>query len=344
VARPYVLTVTSGRQSREAVLNVGLTMAMLGQRVLLFDADGNLAGLDVMTGVAPRFRLGDVLRGEQDLDSVLVTLAPGLRLLPGSSGEPHYPLLQGEAQAALLNDLLHREERNDVVIIDTAAGLTPEIIRYGEEADSVLVVTTPEPTAVMDAYAMIKVLGITAPGQLVELVVNNVRSVREGEETTTKLRAAAAFLVVSCSVRASFLMMTMRERQSGGRNRWSAPTRARLPHSRCSPWPMHWCTAMSRVHSIVWWHYDKSRVPGRVAGLLCLRRAVWHARSASVRHHRTCVHRVYRRGDRPGGVADDGDEHAADIVTGCIGFKTLEQEGPVEAPGSTPPQAPAAAA
>jgi len=191
--RPYVLTVTSGKGGvgkSTVALNVGLTMAMLGQRVLLFDADGNLAGLDVMTGVAPRFRLGDVLRGEQDLDSVLVTLAPGLCLLPGSSGEPHYPLLQGEAQAALLNDLLHREERSDVVIIDTAAGLTPEIIRYGEEANSVLVVTTPEPTAVMDAYAMIKVLGITAPGQLVELVVNNVRSVREGEETTVKLRAA----------------------------------------------------------------------------------------------------------------------------------------------------------
>ncbi len=78
--RPYVLTVTSGKGGvgkSTVALNVGLTMAMLGQRVLLFDADGNLAGLDVMSGVAPRFRLGDVLRGEQDLDSVLVTLVLG---------------------------------------------------------------------------------------------------------------------------------------------------------------------------------------------------------------------------------------------------------------------------
>ncbi len=192
-ARPYVLTVTSGKGGvgkSTVALNVGLSLAMVGKKVLLFDADANLAGLDVMAGVVPRFRLGDVLRGDQDLESVLVALAPGLHLLPGSSGEPHFPLLEGERQMALLHDLLDREQRSDVLIIDTAAGLTPEIIRYGEEADSVLVVTTTEPTAVMDAYAMIKVMGINAPGQVVELVINNARSIREGEETMTKLRAA----------------------------------------------------------------------------------------------------------------------------------------------------------
>lgn len=192
-ARPYVLTVTSGKGGvgkSTVALNVSLTFAMLGKQVLLVDADGNLAGLDVMAGVVPRFRLGDVLRGDRDLESVLITLAPGLRLLPGSSGETHYPLLEGERQGALLRDLLSRDQRSDVIVIDTAAGLTPEIIRYGEEADSVLVVTTPEPTAVMDAYAMIKVLGVSAPGQRVEVVINSVRSVREGEETSAKLRAA----------------------------------------------------------------------------------------------------------------------------------------------------------
>lgn len=192
-ARPYVLTVTSGKGGvgkSTVALNVSLTFAMLGKQVLLVDADGNLAGLDVMAGVVPRFRLGDVLRGDRDLESVLITLAPGLRLLPGSSGETHYPLLERERQGALLRDLLSRDQRSDVIVIDTAAGLTPEIIRYGEEADSVLVVTTPEPTAVMDAYAMIKVLGVSAPGQRVEVVINSVRSVREGEETSAKLRAA----------------------------------------------------------------------------------------------------------------------------------------------------------
>ncbi len=192
-ARPYVLTITSGKGGvgkSTLSLNIGMALARFGKKVILLDADANLAGLDVMAGVAPRFRLGDVLRGDQDVDSVLVTLAPGLQLLPGSSGDPSYPLPTLEEQERLLADVLERDARVDVVIIDTAAGLTPEIIRYGEEADSVLVVTTPEPTAVMDAYAMVKILGLNAPGQMVELVINNCRSVRDGEETYTKIRAA----------------------------------------------------------------------------------------------------------------------------------------------------------
>lgn len=191
--RPYVLTVTSGKGGvgkSTVALNMGLALARLGRKVVLFDADANLAGLDVMAGVAPRFRLGDVLRGERDVESVMVTIAPGLQLLPGSSGDPGYPLPTPEEQQAVLNDVLEREERTDLVIIDTAAGLTPEIVRYGEEADSVLVVTTPEPTAVMDAYAMVKILGVSAPGRLVEFVINNARSIRDGEETFAKLHTA----------------------------------------------------------------------------------------------------------------------------------------------------------
>jgi flagellar biosynthesis protein FlhG len=192
-ARPYLLTITSGKGGvgkSTVALNVGLALSRLGKKVLLVDADANLAGLDVMAGVSPRFRLGDVLRGDQDVDSVLVTLAPGLQLLPGSNGDPSYPQPTVGEQEALLSEVMDRDEHVDVVIIDTAAGLTPEIIRYGEEADSVLVVTTPEPTAVMDAYAMIKVLGLSAPGQMVELVINSARTIRDGEETYTKIRAA----------------------------------------------------------------------------------------------------------------------------------------------------------
>jgi flagellar biosynthesis protein FlhG len=192
-ARPYLLTITSGKGGvgkSTVALNTAMTLARLGQKVLLFDADANLAGLDVMAGVAPRYRLGDVLRGDRDVDGVLVTLAPGLQLLPGSSGDPSYPLPTLAEQESLLADVLGRDQRVDVVIIDTAAGLTPEIVRYGEEADSVLIVTTPDPTAVMDAYAMIKILGLNAPGQMVELVINNCRSVRDGEDTYTKIRAA----------------------------------------------------------------------------------------------------------------------------------------------------------
>lgn len=191
--RPYLLTITSGKGGvgkSTLALNVGIALANHGKRVLLVDADANLAGLDVLCGISPRFRLGDVLRGERDLEEILVSPHPGVKLLPGSSGDPGYPRMDRARQGALLEEILDRDEKTDVVVIDTAAGMTPEIVQFAEEADSVLVVTTAEPTSVMDAYAMIKVMGMSAPSQSVNLVMNSVRSAREGEETFTKLLAA----------------------------------------------------------------------------------------------------------------------------------------------------------
>ena len=122
-------------------LNMGLALARLGRKVVLFDADANLAGLDVMAGVAPRFRLGDVLRGEQDVESVMVTIAPGLQLLPGSSGDPGYPLATPEEQQAVLNDVLEREAlalpREEVELRDEFLQLRPAEHLLGERAQAV---------------------------------------------------------------------------------------------------------------------------------------------------------------------------------------------------------------
>jgi flagellar biosynthesis protein FlhG len=191
--RPYVLTVTSGKGGvgkSTLALNSALVLGDLGLRVVLLDADANLAGLDIMSGVTPRFRLGHVLRAECDVEDALVPLGKGVRLLAGSSGEADYPLLWPDAQRELIQGLLAIEDGADVLMIDTAAGLTPEIVQYTEEADAVLVVTGPEPTAVMDAYALIKVMSVGGSPQPVTVVVNGVRSPKEGDETFAKLQAA----------------------------------------------------------------------------------------------------------------------------------------------------------
>lgn len=191
--RPFVITVTSGKGGvgkSTVALNSAIVLADLGVKVVLLDADSNLAGLDIMSGVTPRFRLGHVLRAECDLEDALVTLGNGVRLLAGSSGELDYPQLGVEAQRDLMGALIGMDTAADVVIIDTAAGLTPGIVQYAEEADTVLVVTEPEPTAVMDAYALIKVISLGGIVQPVSVVVNSVRTPREGEETFAKLQAA----------------------------------------------------------------------------------------------------------------------------------------------------------
>jgi flagellar biosynthesis protein FlhG len=191
--RPYVITITSGKGGvgkSTIALNTALLLGDLGVKVVLLDADANLAGLDIMSGVTPRFRLGHVLRAECDIEDALVRVDRGVRLLAGSSGETDYPLLWSEAQRELVGSLLGMDDRADVVMIDTAAGLTPEIVQYAEEADTVLLVTGPEPTAVMDAYALIKVLSTGGAMQPVSVVVNAAKTPREGEETYAKLQTA----------------------------------------------------------------------------------------------------------------------------------------------------------
>lgn len=189
--RPYVITITSGKGGvgkSTVALNVGLALANRGLRVLLLDADANLASLDLLSGISPRYRVSDVLRGKCDIEDALVTVHPGVHLLPGSSGEIDFPLVGDGRRHQLLLDLNELEERHDVILIDTAAGLTREVVDYAVHADETLVVTGVEPTALMDAYAMVKVLTRTRASLSVSFLVNAVRVPREGEEAAMKLQ------------------------------------------------------------------------------------------------------------------------------------------------------------
>jgi flagellar biosynthesis protein FlhG len=192
-ARPHVITVTSvkgGVGKSTVALNLAITFCDMGKRVILLDADANLGGLDVMLKLSPRFRLADVLREEVDLEDALMTPRAGLRVLAGNSGEVDYPLLTPGVQEKLIDEILGLKERYDVLMIDTAAGLTPEIIQFAEPADETLIVTTTEPTAILDAYAMMKVLWAARGDAAVNLIVNAVREPAEADETVNRLRLA----------------------------------------------------------------------------------------------------------------------------------------------------------
>jgi flagellar biosynthesis protein FlhG len=189
-----LITVTSGKGGvgkSTIALNLSIALSALGSRVVLVDADANLGNLDVMLGLAPRLRLGDVLRGERAIEEVLVSPAPRLRLLPGSSGEVDYPLAHAETQNRLLAGLRSLREKADVIVVDTAAGLSPEIIGFAVQADETLIVSTPEPTAVMDAYAMLKVITTSKPDASIQIVMNAVRVPAEADDAAMKLTVAA---------------------------------------------------------------------------------------------------------------------------------------------------------
>lgn len=190
---PHLLVVTSGKGGvgkSTISLNLAIRLSDGGSKVLLVDADANLGSLDVMLGLAPRFRIGHVLRGERDLEDVLISPQAGLRILPASSGDIEYPVQDDDAVERLLSEILALDERMDFVIVDTGAGLHREILSYCRRADEILVVSGPEPTSVMDAYAVMKVVWSDRPDAAIRLVLNNVHTPAEADEVGGKLSMA----------------------------------------------------------------------------------------------------------------------------------------------------------
>ncbi|MCG0315014.1 MAG: MinD/ParA family protein [Calditerricola sp.] len=205
-----VLAVTSGKGGvgkSNVALNVALALARAGKRVVLVDSDIGFANLDVLMGIAPRFHLLDLVRRRLSVWDVLTEGPEGIRFLAGGSGVDLLLSLEEEALGYLFSQLEQLEEVADVVLFDTGAGLSSHGLRVLQAADDILLVTTPEPTALTDAYALVKLLvqqasgGPGLPSFAVWLIVNRVRSRREGEEVARRLvTVAQRFLNLSIAV------------------------------------------------------------------------------------------------------------------------------------------------
>lgn len=155
------LSITSGKGGvgkTNISVNLALALSDAGQRVLLLDADMSLANVDVVLGIDARHSLLSLLEREASLDEVLVPVNDHLDLLPSSSGILKLERLSHDERAAIGQQLDSLSDRYDWLLIDTGAGLTPNVLFFNDLADGVLLVTVPEPTALTDTYAMMKVL------------------------------------------------------------------------------------------------------------------------------------------------------------------------------------------
>lgn len=189
------IAVTSGKggvgKSNFAV-NVSLELAALGHTVSLLDADLALANADVLFGVTPSRHLGHVVAGECSLAEAVLEVADGVRLIPGGSGITELANLSSAQHAHLLSELRAMETSSDFMLVDTAAGIAGNVTGVLSAAHEIVVVTTPEPTSVVDAYATIKVMHKSSPGVPVWIVVNDVIGVGDAERTFTQLSSAAS--------------------------------------------------------------------------------------------------------------------------------------------------------
>jgi flagellar biosynthesis protein FlhG len=189
------IAVASGKggvgKSNVAV-NVALELAALGNQVTLLDADMALANADVLLGLTPQYHLGHVLTGQRRLSEVEIKVTKGLRLIPGGSGVAELASLTLEQHSRLIAELRAIETDSDFMIIDTAAGIAGNVIGILKAVAEVIIVTTPEPTALVDAYATIKLMHQAAPDTRIRIIVNDVVGLGDAERVFKQLRMTTA--------------------------------------------------------------------------------------------------------------------------------------------------------
>jgi flagellar biosynthesis protein FlhG len=193
--RAVSLAVTSGKGGvgkTNVVVNLGVALARLHNRVVILDADFGLGNVDVMLGLTPANHLGHVLAGDKEIEDILVEGPHGVRIVPASSGLRELTALSASQWERLNRGLARLSANVDFVLIDTGAGISNNVIDVLTGADRVMVVTSLEPTAVVDAYAMVKVLTACSPGKELGLLVNGARDQAEADLVFRQLDVAAA--------------------------------------------------------------------------------------------------------------------------------------------------------
>lgn len=176
-------------------VNLSMALADMGKRTLLLDADLGLANVDVLLGLTPKFTLADLVAGRCTLEEVLVDMPNGLMVVPAASGRRHMAELPPAQHVGLVNVFSELKRELDVMIIDTAAGITDSVLTFCQAAQDAVVVVCDEPASITDAYALIKVLSRERGVDRVQIVANMVRDLNEGRLLYDKLsRVCEKFL------------------------------------------------------------------------------------------------------------------------------------------------------
>lgn len=185
-----VVAVTGGKGGvgkSNVTLNIGMSLAAQGKRVLILDADLGLANIDVMLGIRVQKNLSHVLSGECTLDDIIVTGPHGLMIIPATSGTISMVELSPAEHAGLIRAFSEMKTPIDFLLIDTAAGISDMVLSFSRAAQDVMVVVCDEPASITDAYALIKLLSREYGVMRFRIVANMVRSLREGQDLYSKL-------------------------------------------------------------------------------------------------------------------------------------------------------------
>ena len=202
LAQPVqVIAITGGKGGvgkTSVAVNLATALAARSRRVVLLDGDLGLANADVFLGLSPRYTLAHVLAGERTLDEILVEAPQGFKLIPAAAGAADLAQLGPAEHLGLIRAFSSLASRLDVLIVDTAAGLSHSVLQFSQAAQQVMVVICDEPASITDAYALIKVLSRNHGVERFRILANQIRLPGGGRELYQRFeRVAARFLDVT---------------------------------------------------------------------------------------------------------------------------------------------------
>jgi flagellar biosynthesis protein FlhG len=189
-----IIAISSGKGGvgkTNVVVNLALAMAKQNRRVIILDADLGLANIDVVMGISPRFNLQHVITGQKTIAEVAVPGELGVQVISGGSGLADLANMTDDQRDRLIASLAELESMADVLLVDTGAGIGANVLQFILAAQELIVVTTPEPTAITDAYSLIKVVSRLSSDVTLRLLVNQVRTAHEAEEITNNITGVA---------------------------------------------------------------------------------------------------------------------------------------------------------
>jgi flagellar biosynthesis protein FlhG len=190
---PRVISVTSGKGGvgkTNIVGNLAVALVRQGKRVVILDADLGLANIDIIFGIHPAYNIGHVISGERTLSEIMIEGPEGIRIIPAGSGFVELTHLTEGQKLTLLSEFEALEDHMDVLLIDTSAGISQNVIYFNLAADDCVIAATSEPTSITDAYAMMKVMATEHGTKHFKLLVNMVGNEKEAKAVYLNLSQA----------------------------------------------------------------------------------------------------------------------------------------------------------
>lgn len=189
-----VITITSGKGGvgkSSISVNLAIQISRLGKRVIILDADFGLANIEIMLGIRPKYNLLDVMRGSKSLQDIIIEGPENIGFISGGSGIRELTNLKSDEINTLIHMMYELDQIADVVIVDTGAGISDTVIELVAASAEVLLVATPEPTSITDAYALLKTLhrkkDFYGNDIKIKMIGNRIASYEEGKELFDKL-------------------------------------------------------------------------------------------------------------------------------------------------------------